>query len=196
MSDQPSSEIFLFGFGWEGTVSALDRLDIGDKIAETRYFLTRMEEARSFNEFRWDTSAFLGSARLILDWLAWTVHTASAVADKGSHHHGKALDILGEYLKVHVQRGASGKQKLYVWPKHPLLVAMFEKRQETSHRSSLWIAQSKEPAPGEGENVNEHHAFVEPGETILEGKPGTRVLPFCREVHELIRSIKEQVDLL
>ena len=42
MSDKPSSEIFIFGFGWEGTVSALDRLDIGDKMAEGGYFLTRI----------------------------------------------------------------------------------------------------------------------------------------------------------
>jgi hypothetical protein len=183
----------MFGFGWEGTVSGIDRLDVEDKNAEAHYFLQRMEGSGSLDEFRWNTTAFLSSARSIIDWLVWTVYLKGTADEGRVPGQEKALAVLEKHVTIHTRRSTAGKQKLYVWPKHPLLVAMFEKRQETSHRSSLWIGRLEEPAQEGSENPNEQFAFVEPGETVFEGKPTTRVLPFCRSVLELIETIRKEV---
>jgi hypothetical protein len=194
MSDRSRNEISIFGFGWKGIIPSSERLDVGDKIAETRYFLNRMEKASSLEEFRWNTSAFLNSARSSLDWIAWLVNRHGDESEAGQERRLKSIEALGKYLKVHERPGTSGKQKIFLTPLHPLLVSLFEKRQETSHRSSLWIEQLSDATPGPSGNANELHVFVEPSGKSMEAAPGLRVFPFCREVIELIESIKTEVD--
>jgi len=195
MGDESRSEISIFGFGWKGIIPAIERLDVADKLAETRYFHARMGGATSPQEFRWNTSAFLASARATLDWLAWIVNRRAGLDESGADRREQGLAALGKYMKLYERPGTSGKQKLFVAPKHPLLIILYEMRQETSHRSSLWIQPAPSGTPGGSGQGNESYAFVEPGENPADFRPGRKVLPFCREIVALIDQIRAELQI-
>lgn len=195
MDDRSSSEISIFGFGWKGIVPALERLDVEDKLAESRYFLARMHGSTTPEEFRWNSSAFLASARSTLDWMAWIANRRAGTDPGGADPRERGLATLGKYMKVYERPGTSGKQKLFVSPRHPLLVALYEKRQETSRRSSRWIEADPEGMPGGAGSGNEAYAFMEPADSSLEARPGTKVLPFCRDALALVEQIRRELEI-
>ena len=195
MSDVPQNQ--GFPFGWEGFVSVRGRLDIVDKLNEARFFIGLMREEEDLARFRWLTSACLCACRAALDWLVWNAHFAREDDEKGRVPDERAVAVLRKYMRIFPKPRRDGRFEVHASPVHPLLEEVDAHRQETAHRTSLWIDLAPPVAGEEESRPGTRFAFVEARNTgqfgLLDWTPGRRVCEFCEDVIGLIEKIDAEV---
>jgi hypothetical protein len=180
-------------FGWDGLVAVDSVFNITDKLDEAKYFLDLMRAESDLARFRWQTSACLNACRSAVDWLAWNVHHANVTPDGDHEPDQDAIALLAKYIETSARSGKRGLM-VFASPVHPLLREMSQRRQETAHRSSLWIGRSPIEGCGGAREPGRGFVFVELAadaerDYFLNTVPGRRVLDFCSEVIALLDRI-------
>ena len=91
----------------------------------------------------------------------------------------------GEARKVYVQ----------IKPEHPLLRLMDELRQETAHRSVVWIYKAPHGAAPDPDKPNETFTFGGDAKVAVPGETDYRALPLCRRWLALMKEIQYELGI-
>ncbi len=185
---------FKIHFSWDGLSEWRAKHDIGDKLNEARYFLSRVEMCSDLNEFRWLTSACLSACQASVDSLAHAIR--HAVEDPSDPESAIGPDPDAEdRLRKYLVALRKGRWRVDAKSVDPLLLEMSRLRKITAHYGPLHI---ERVPPLEGEFSGPGHDFVfcehvVPGvhssndyEITFGWVEGRRVLPFLREVIEML----------
>lgn len=163
----------------------LNRCDIqaipntNDKLRECEFFYELLSKETNRNNFRWLLSAFLNATYSFFESSALTAHFRYTDSEGESYGDEEELSILQRHVKVEQKKKNPNFVKTTGLT--PLTKQLYEIRKKCTHHFPLSIMITGSSLP----------ADFQIGNTIGEGVP---VMPFCRNVLELIQLIYGEIN--
>lgn len=152
--------------------------DVGNKVAECEYFLQLASQERDRRHFRWLISAFLNAAYSYFEIAALHAYLAFMDEDGEMHPDTEAVEVLRGHVRV--MRNAKRPDYVKTSGLSPLTEKLYEIRRGNTHHFPLSIMET-------GPELPDDFQF---GNMRDKGEP---VLPFCRRVMELIKTIEQEL---
>jgi len=153
--------------------------DFDDKVRECEFFFGQLVAEDNRSRFRWLLSGFLNATYSFFESTALAAHFRFTDADGNPIIDNEGLSILRRHVKVEQRK----KDPEYVKTTGatPLTKQLYEIRRKCTHHFPLSIMVTGASLP------EDFHLGDMRGE-------GTPVMPFCREVLQLIQSIHSEID--
>lgn len=153
--------------------------DFDDKVRECEFFFGQLTVEVDRNRFRWLLSGFLNAAYSFFESTALAAHFRFTDADGNPFKDDEGLTVLRRHVKVEQRKNVPEYVKTAGVT--PLTEQLYEIRKKCTHHFPLSIMVTGASLP---EDFHFGHMRGE----------GTPVMPFCREVLQLIQSIHAEID--
>lgn len=172
----------LSNFGLEDYLNRWDieaTPDFDDKVRECEFFYAQLTTEVDRNRFRWFLSGFLNAAYSFFESTALAAHFRFTKIDGDSCKDDEGLSILRRHVKV--EQNKNNPDFVKTAGLTTLTKQLYEIRKRCTHHFPLSILTVGVSLP------EDFHLGCMRGE-------GTPVMPFCREVLQLIRNIRDEID--
>lgn len=153
--------------------------DLDDKVQECNFFFQSLAVETDRARFRWIFSAFLNAAYSFFETSALAVFFRIADADGEAVTDSEGLSLLG--LHVEVWQNPKNPEYVKTGGRSDLTKKLYGIRKKSTHHHSLSIMEVGASLP------EDFHLGSMRGE-------GVPVMPFCREVMELVRNVHDEMN--
>jgi len=153
--------------------------DVDDKVRECKFFFGQLAVEVDRSRFRWLLSGFLNAAYSFFESTALAAHFRFTDNDGNSFKDDEGLSVLRRHVKVDQRK--NNPEYVKTAGVTPLTKQLYEIRKKCTHHFPLSIMMTGASLP------EDFHLGDMRGD-------GTPVMPFCREVLQLIQSIHAEVD--
>lgn len=153
--------------------------DFDDKVRECEFFFEQLATEVDRNKFRWLLSGFLNAAYSFFESTALAAHFRFTDADGNPYLDDAGLAVLRLHVKVEQRKNNPEYVKTAALT--PLTTQLYDIRKKCTHYSPLSIMVTGASLP------EDFHLGGMRGE-------GIPIMPLCREIIRLIRSIYAEID--
>ncbi|WP_417359920.1 hypothetical protein [Gallaecimonas pentaromativorans] len=153
--------------------------DFDDKLKECEFFFGALSLETDRNRFRWLVSAFLSAAYSFFESTALTAHFRYSDPENGDpYEDSEGLRILRKHVEV--KQSQSNPEYVKTKGLTPITKQLYEFRKKNTHHLPLSVMVVDSGLP-EGFQFGS-----------IQGQ-GTPVMPLCRQVMDLIRTIHDEI---
>lgn len=153
--------------------------DFDDKVRECEFFFGQLSSEADRNKFRWLLSGFLNAAYSFFESTALAAHFKFTDANGNPYEDDEGLSALRRH--VNVEQRKNNPEYVKTTGLTDLTKQLYEIRKKCTHHFSLSIMETGSSLPEDFQLGN------------IRGE-GIPVMPFCREILQLIRRVYVEID--
>lgn len=153
--------------------------DFDDKVRECEFFFEQLASEVDRSRFRWFLSGFMNAAYSFFESTALAAHFRFTDANGNPFEDDKGLSVLRRHVKVEQRK--NNPEYVKTTGLSDLTKQLYKIRKKCTHHFPLSIMETGASLPEDFQLGN------------MRGD-GTPIMPFCREVLQLIQSIHAEID--